>query len=306
MSRPGKVDDENHPERQTAAPTVIHHTARINGFRMHYVTAGSGYPLVFLHGWPQTWYEWRKIIPAIADHFTVIAPDLRGLGDSERPVTGYDKRILASDVYALVSHLGYQHIGLTGHDWGGTVAYYLAYDHPEMVERLLILESTPGLARKDEPLDIRGIRRFWHVMFQGGSPDMAELLVRDHIPLYIDRLCRVACYNPAVFSDKDMAEYVRAYSQPGALRAGFHYYRAALEEDVEQLSTCTNKLTMPVRAWGGARFMGDPLPVWQRVAEQLEGGVVDRCGHFVAEERPEFVIEQVKEFFMPLSATHQT
>ena len=94
-----------------------------------------------------------------------------------------------------------------------------------------------------------------------------------------------------------MAEYVRAYSQPGALRAGFRYYRAALDEDVEELSKCTEKLTMPVRAWGGERFMGDPLPVWQRAAEHVEGGVVERCGHFVAEEQPEFVIEQVKDFF---------
>lgn len=274
-----------------------HHTARVNGFRMHYVTAGSGYPLVFLHGWPQTWYEWRKIIPALAERFTIIAPDLRGLGDSDRPMTGYDKRTLASDVYELVKHLGYEHIGLTGHDWGGTVAYYFAYDRPEMVERLLILESTPGLIRKDEPVDFRGIRRYWHVMFQGGSPDLAELLVRDHIPFYIDRLCRVACYNPALFSAEEMAEYVRAYSQPGALRAGFRYYRAALDEDVEELSKCTEKLTMPVRAWGGERFMGDPLPVWQRAAEHVEGGVVERCGHFVAEEQPEFVIEQVKDFF---------
>ena len=306
MSQPGKADDAARLEGQTASSTPTHHTARINGFRMHYVTAGSGYPLVFLHGWPQTWYEWRKIIPAVADRFTVIAPDLRGLGDSERPMTGYDKRSLASDVSALVSHLGYQHIGLIGHDWGGTVAYYLAYDHPELVERLLILESTPGLVRKDEPLDLRGMRRLWHVMFQGGSPDLAELLVRDHIPLYIDRLCRVACYNPSVFSAEDMAEYVRAYSQPGALRAGFHYYRAALEEDVDNLSTCTRKLGMPVRAWGGERFMGDPLPVWRRVAEQLEGGVVERCGHFVAEERPDFVIEQVQEFFTPLTTARPT
>lgn len=283
-----------------------HHTTRINGFRMHYVTAGSGYPLVFLHGWPQTWYEWRKIIPPLAEHFTIIAPDLRGLGDSERPMTGYDKRTLASDVYALVTHLGYDQIGLTGHDWGGTVAYYFAYDHPETVKRLLILESTPGLAgqaeqtEQDGQIDLRGIRRLWHVLFQGGAPDLAELLVRDHIPYYIERMCRVACYNPAVFSAEEIGEYVRAYSQPGALRAGFHYYRAALEEDVEELGKCTEKLSMPVRAWGGARFMGEVLPLWKRVAANVEGGVIERCGHFVAEERPEFALQQVEEFFTPL------
>ena len=106
-----------------------HHAKVVNGFRMHYVIAGSGYPLVFLHGWPQSWYEWRKIIPALAEKFTVIAPDLRGLGDSERPLTGYDKRTLASDVYELVKSLGFSKIGLTGHDWGGAIAFYFAYDH---------------------------------------------------------------------------------------------------------------------------------------------------------------------------------
>jgi pimeloyl-ACP methyl ester carboxylesterase len=279
-----------------------HHVAQVNGFRMHHVVAGSGYPLVFLHGWPQTWYEWRKLIPPLAARFTVIAPDLRGLGDSERPLTGYDKRTLASDVYQLVKALGHDKIGLTGHDWGGTVAYYLAYDHPELVERLLILESTPGIARVGEPVDLRGIRRLWHVFFQGGVPDLAEQLVRDHVALYLSRLCSVACYNPALFSPEDMAEYVRAYSQPGALRAGFHYYRAALEEDVLALSSCTKKLTMPVRAWGGERFMGDLTSLWQRVADDVQGGVVERCGHFIAEERPDFVLRQVEEFLAPLAA----
>lgn len=274
-----------------------HHTTRVNGFLMHHVVAGSGYPLVFLHGWPQTWYEWRKIIPALADRFTIIAPDLRGLGDSERPLTGYDKRTLASDVFQLLKTLGHEKIGLIGHDWGGTVAYYLAYDHPELVERLLILESTPGLAREGEAIDLRGIRRLWHVFFQGGSPDMAEMLVRGQEDLYLSRMCSIACYNPALFSREEMAEYVRAYSQPGALRAGFHYYRAALEEDVANFTTCTTKLQMPVRAWGGDRFMGDVTPLWKKVANNVHGGTVERCGHFVAEERPDFVIAQIEDFF---------
>jgi pimeloyl-ACP methyl ester carboxylesterase len=282
------------------ADSWIHHTAKVNGFRMHYVVAGSGYPLVLLHGWPQTWYEWRKIIPAIAQRFTVIAPDLRGLGDSECPATGYDKRTLASDVYQLVKTLGYDSIGLTGHDWGGTVAYYLAYDHPEMVRRLLILESIPG-TRGDE-LELRGIRRQWHMFFHGCVPDLAELLVRDHIGLYLDRLCSVACYDPDLFSRDEMAEYVRAYSRPGSLQAGFHYYRAGLDEDVAAFRECTRKLEMPVRAWGGERFMGDITGAWKRVAEEVRGGSVERCGHFMAEERPDFVLQQIEEFFAPLSA----
>ena len=93
-----------------------HHQRLINGFRMHYVTAGSGYPLVLLHGWPQSWYEWRKIIPALAERYTLIVPDLRGLGDSEKPMTGYDKRTMASDVRELVTQLGFSKVGVIGHD----------------------------------------------------------------------------------------------------------------------------------------------------------------------------------------------
>lgn len=134
-----------------------------------------------------------------------------------------------------------------------------------------------------------------------GAPDLAEQLVWDHVDVYIDRVCRVACYDPTLFSTEELAEYICAYSQPGALRAGFHYYRAALEEDIEALTTCTQKLSMPVRAWGGERFMGDILPLWQEAAGQVEGGgVVERCSHFVAEERPNFVLQQVHEFFGPL------
>jgi pimeloyl-ACP methyl ester carboxylesterase len=280
------------------ADSWTHHMIKVNGFRMHYIVAGSGYPLVFLHGWPQTSYEWRKIIPSVAERFTIIAPDLRGLGDSECPLTGYDKRTLASDVYQLAKALGYGSIGLTGHDWGGTVAYYLAYDHPEMVRRLLILESIPG-ASGDE-LELRGIRRQWHMFFHGCAPDLAELLVRDHIGLYLDRLCSVACYNPALFSRDEMEEYVRAYSRPGSLRAGFHYYRTGLEEDVAAFRGCTKKLGMPVRAWGGERFMGDITAAWKRVAADVQGGSVERCGHFMAEERPDFVIRQIDELFGPL------
>jgi pimeloyl-ACP methyl ester carboxylesterase len=284
------------------ADSWTHHSALVNGFRMHYVIAGSGFPLVLLHGWPQSWYEWRKVIPALAEHFTVVAPDLRGLGDSERPMTGYDKRTLASDVYALTQTLGFSKIGLTGHDWGGAVAFYLAYDHPELVERLLILDMVPGLGRKDGQMSIAAAKRYWHVFFHGGMPDLAEKLVSANVEAYLSYFYTSTTYNysPTIFSKEDIAEYVRVYSLPGALRAGFQYYRAGIQEDLENLSNCTKKLQMPVLAWGGDTFMADITSVWQTVADNVQGGKVERCGHFIAEEKPEFVIQQATEFFRPL------
>jgi pimeloyl-ACP methyl ester carboxylesterase len=227
-----------------------HHVAIVNGFRMHYVIAGAGYPLVFLHGWPQTCYEWRKIIPSLAERFTVIAPDLRGLGNSDRPMTGYDKRSLASDVHSLARALGFSKIGLTGHDWGGAVAYYLAYDHPELVERLMILDAIPGLGRRGDKINRDIAKQFWHVFFHAGIPDLAEKLICANLEAYLRYLYTSTIYNysPAVFSEDDIAEYVRAYSAPGAVRAGLQYYRTALQEDLENLSSCTRKLTLPIVA----------------------------------------------------------
>lgn len=276
-----------------------HHTLQVNGFRMHYVIAGSGYPLVFLHGWPQSWYEWRKIIPPLVEHFTLIVPDLRGLGDSERPLTGYDKRTLASDVHALVQRLGLHKIGLIGHDWGDVVAFYLAYDYPGLVERFMVLDSIPGLGRLGDTIELPMARKFWHVFFHAGLPDLAERLVSANVEAYLSYFLRSTVYNysPAVFSPEDMAEYVRINSSPGALRAGFQYYRTALQEDLAALSSYTRKLTLPVLAWGGQVFLGNIVPMWQTVAEQVQGGEVERCGHFIPEERPEFVVEQVQSFF---------
>jgi pimeloyl-ACP methyl ester carboxylesterase len=276
-----------------------HHVAVVNGFRMHYVMAGAGYPLVLLHGWPQSCYEWRKIIPSLAERFTVIAPDLRGLGNSDRPLTGYDKRTLASDVFALVQSLGFRKIGLTGHDWGGAVSYYLAYDYPELVERLMILDSVPGLGRSGDKINRETAKRLWHVFFHAGIPDLAEKLISANLEAYLRYFFTSTTYNysPVVFTNDDIAEYVRVYSAPGAVRAGLQYYRTALQEDLENLRSCSRRLTLPIAAWGGEAFLGNIAPSWQAVADNVEGGVVKECGHFIAEEKPEFTIRQALGFF---------
>lgn len=279
-----------------------HQQRLVNGFRMHYVTAGAGYPLVLLHGWPQSWYEWRKIIPALAGHYTVIVPDLRGLGDSEKPMDGYDKRTLASDVRELVAQLGFDKVGVVGHDWGGAVAYYLAYDNRELVERLFILDMVPGLIRAGEAFPLDFAIKINHVFFHGGNPDWATALISRDVDLYLRRFLTTLDFNysPAVFSEQDIAEYVRVNSLPGSIRAGMQWYAAGLRQDAINLANATHKLTLPVLAWGGEAFLGDIRPYWQPVAERVEGGAVPRCGHFVPEEQPDFVIDQALRFFEPL------
>lgn len=133
------------------AQTFAHHRANVNGIRLHYVIGGQGDPVVLLHGWPTTWYEWRHVMSILGDRYTVIAPDLRGLGDSSRPTTGYDKRTIAGDIYELVQQLGFNQIHLVGHDLGGQVAYAYASEYPGNVRRLAIADILiPGLPGWDE------------------------------------------------------------------------------------------------------------------------------------------------------------
>jgi pimeloyl-ACP methyl ester carboxylesterase len=280
-----------------------HHQRTINGFRLHYVTAGSGFPLVLLHGWPQSWYEWRKIIPALAEQYTVIAPDLRGLGDSEKPVSGYDKRTLAADVSELLRELGHDEVGVIGHDWGGAVAFYLAYDNRELVRRLCILDMIPGIARAGDSIPLDLALKINHVFFHGGNPDYAAHLVSQDIDTYLRRFLSSLDFNyrPNVFSEAEIAEYVRVNSIPGSIRAGFQWYATGLREDAVNLANATDKLTIPVTAWGGDAFLGDIRPQWEVVAENVAGGAVPECGHFVPEEQPEFVIDTAREFFAPLA-----
>ena len=250
-----------------------HHQRTVNGFRMHYVTAGHGYPLVLLHGWPQSWYEWRKIIPALAERYTVIAPDLRGLGDSEKPMTGYDKRTLAGDVR-------------------------------ELVERLMILDMIPGLIKAGDAFPLDLALKINHVFFHGGNPEWATMLVAQNVDAYLRRFLTTLDFNysPAVFTEEEIAEYVRVNSIPGSIRAGFQWYAAGLREDTVNLANATDKLTIPVLAYGGESFLGDIRQYWAAVAENVDGGAVPQCGHFIPEEQPTFVVDTALNFFAPLAA----
>jgi len=140
------------------------------------------------------------------------------------------------------------------------------------------------------------------VFFHGGNPDWAAMLVGQNVDGYLRRFLTTLDFNysPAVFSEEDIAEYVRVNSLPGSLRAGFQWYAAGLREDSVNLANATEKLTIPVLAYGGESFLGDIRPYWTPVAEQVEGGAVPHCGHFVPEEQPEFVLDQALRFFAPL------
>ncbi len=280
-----------------------HHYANLKGVRIHYVTMGAGAPVVLLHGWPQSWYEWRRVMPLLADRFAMVAPDMRGLGDSSRPSSGYDKKTVANDIWELMSnHLGHEHFAVVGHDWGAPVAFRLAADHPDAVTHLVLLDvPVPGDRSPGErgDLDPRGAVR-WHHLFNQ-VPDLPEALTYGRERIFLEFFFMNGIDQAGTFSDDDIAEYLRTYSQPGAMRAGFNYYRA-LSRDIEdnRATLATGfKLPMPTLGLGGggSRGRGDlVVQSLRRVATQAEGGAIADCGHFIPEEKPRELAERLREF----------
>jgi pimeloyl-ACP methyl ester carboxylesterase len=279
--------------------TFSHHITSVNGIQMHYVIGGHGPPVVLLHGWPETWYEWRHVMPVLAKNYTVIAPDLRGLGDSSKPLTGYDGKTTAEDIHQLVSQLGFKQIFLVGHDVGSQPAYSYAAAHPTEVKRLVIMEYIfPGFT----PPQLEG-KVWWFPFHQ--TPDIPEALVDGKERMYLSWFYHNIAANPAAITPADIDEFVSHYSAPGGMRDGFNYFRAFPEDAVQNMNYSKTKLTMPVLAVGAGyipAFGGDvtinyALYGMQKLAQNVTGIKVPNSGHWIPEERPDFVINMLNNFF---------
>ena len=278
--------------------TVSHHRAELRDSSVHYVTAGAGEPVVLLHGWPQTWFAWHKIIPTLAKSYFLIAPDLRGLGDSSRPAQGYDKKTVAQDIHELLSvRLKLERVKVVGHDWGGPVAFALAAFHPGFVEKLVMLDAAvPG----DGSGTFSQNGKRWHHAFHQ-SVDLPEQLLAGREEMYYRWFYQYYGFVPGAISETDIREYMRTYCNPETVRTGLSYYRS-IEQDIKDNAHFlkTKRLPMPVLALGGDQAFGrgmETLSSLQRVAENVVGGVVPNCGHWLAEEQPDFVVEKIRAFF---------
>ena len=271
-----------------------HHYANLKGVRIHYVTMGRGAPMVLLHGWPQSWYEWRRLMPLLAGKFAMVAPNLRGLGDSSRPAAGYDKRTVANDIWELMrNHLGHERFIAVGHDWGAPTAFRLAADHPDAVTHLVMLDvpvpgdRPPGAGGVSDP---RGAPRWHHLFHQ--VPDLPEALTTGRERIYLEFFFMNGIDQAGTFSDVDIAEYVRTYAQPGAMRAGFNYYRALSRDIEDNRATLASGFRLPMPALGlgggGPRGRGElVVESLRRVAKIASGGAIADCGHFIPEEKPQ-------------------
>jgi len=279
---------------------IQHGWARLSSVAMHYLTAGAGDPVVLLHGWPQTSHEWRRVIPLLAKRHRVIAPDLRGLGDTSRPQDGYDARTVATDVAELVTqHLGIARFHLVGHDWGGPVAFALACQHARAVRSLAVVDVTiPGIGP-----DISQGGKRWHHAFHM-TPDLPEALVQGREREYLSWFYREFSWQPDAISAQDIDEYVRTYAQPGALRAGFSYYRNIPRNAADNRALLDSgfRLPMPVLAVGGGRTEArgrgqEPELSLREIADNVQGMVIADSGHFVPEEQPAPLARGLLDFF---------
>lgn len=276
-----------------------HHTAQIKDIRLHYVRAGRGDPVVLLHGWPQNWASWKHVIPGLAKTNTVIVPDLRGLGASTKADSGYDTDNLADDIHELVRYLGFGPIHLAGHDWGAAVAYSYAAQFRDEVAKLAIFEMVmPGFGIMEGAMVPRtGGNFLWHMGFQS-IPDIPFALIQGREDIYLRWFFQQYAYDPSAISLDDADEYVRAMRHIGALRAGLEYYKSYFTSAQQNERHKMRKLTIPVMAWAGEACLG-PLTrqCMELAADNVAGGVIERCGHWIGEERPDFMLDQLERFF---------
>ena len=273
--------------------------AELDAGTLHYVIGGAGEPLVLLHGWGSTWYMWRKVMPALAERYTVIAPDLPGLGDSEIPEGGFDKATTAERIRALVQELGFggDEINLVGHDIGLMVAYAYAAAYPDEVRRLALVEAPiPDPSIYTFPAITEAGFGAWNFGFFG-FPEMPETLIEGQEQYFLEQFVRALTVNQDAFTDDDFAEYARTYAQPGKLKASFDYFRAFPEDVAQNEVYAQTPLPMPVLALGAEGSLGSfVLQQVESYAENVQGDVLEGSGHWVPEEIPEVFAERLLNF----------
>jgi pimeloyl-ACP methyl ester carboxylesterase len=270
--------------------------------RLHAVIGGEGPPLLLVHGWPESWYAWRLLMPALAQDFEVIAVDQRGMGLSDKPAGGYDTGTQARDLVALLDALGHQQVSVVGHDTGFTISYALAADHPDRVDRVVLAEipGSPGTVPAP-PLFLPGPLndRVWHLGFNRIDKLNEQLVEGREDVFYRWEFDAAARKLP----DEVIDYYVRGLSNPDSLRGSFEWYRALDTTIAQDEQRKTRPLTMPVLAIGGASSFGEHVgQAVQAVADDVQSVVIPGAGHFVAEEAPDEMLAELTAFLAPYRA----
>jgi pimeloyl-ACP methyl ester carboxylesterase len=271
------------------------------GLRQHAVIGGDGPPLLLVHGWPQTWYAWRLVMPTLAREFQVIAVDQRGIGLTDIPADGYDTATLADDLVALMDALGHRRLAMYGTDTGMPIAYALAADHPDRLERLVVSEAPLPGSSPAPPLFLPGPvnELLWHIAFNRAA-EVNERLVRGREDIFFGFEFAVAAG-----TSKLPGEVVGYYiglltARRHALRGSFELYRAFPTTIAQNQQRMTRRLTLPVLAIGGAESGGEGVAATMRLAaDDVQGVVLAGAGHWVAEQAPEELLAALTAFLAP-------
>ena len=283
-------------------PGMTHHMADVNGTRLHYViggvVGGKGAPLVLLPGWPQTWWQYRKVMPELAKDRRVIAVDLRGMGGSAKPRAGYDKKTMAADIHELIRKLGHDKVDLVGHDIGAMVAHSLAANHPAAVRRLALLDvphPDESLRRLTLLPDPNGAPHLWWFAFNqvAGLP---EQLVSGRSRAMLDWLLGRMLKDQASVDERARQVFARAYATPDAIRGGNGWYQT-FNQDIEDVKGYP-KVSVPLLGLVNDSLGYDGLsPVLPKQATNFRVVKVAGSGHYLAEEQPRTVVDELRRFF---------
>ena len=267
--------------------------------RLHAVIGGNGPPLLLLAGWPQNWFAWRFLMLPLAERFTVVAADPRGVGLSAKPRTGYDSRRLAEDMFDLMSALGYENFSMVGHDIGMWTGYAMAADQPGRIDRLVLGEAlVPGLS-PSPPLisDDRWLSDIlWHFNFNRAL-EINELLVAGREDIYFGYQFKTKAGHPEAMPDYARSYYAALLKDPEALRCSFEYYRALDASIPQNRERSASRLTLPILAFAGALCSGDMVERELRtVATNVQSLIIPDCGHYPAEEKPRELLAALQAF----------
>ncbi|MET1530673.1 alpha/beta fold hydrolase [Burkholderia sola] len=279
-----------------------HRFDTVDGVRLHFVEGGraDGETIVLLAGFPESWYAWRRVMPLLADEFRIVAPDLPGQGDSDRPLVGYDTQTVAATLARLLEQQNIARFYLAAHDVGAWVAYPFAAMYPDAVKRLALLDAgIPGITLPAAlPIEPGNAWRTWHFAFHTVA-DLPETLIAGKEREYLDWFLRRKAANPESFSDADVDEYLRVFTRDGGLRAGLAFYRAVSASSAQNRTLqALGKLKMPVLAvsadQGSIPDMAGPLG---HVAEDVTAATIAHSGHFIPEEQPQALALELRNFF---------
>lgn len=272
----------------------------VGDVRLHAVVGGNGPPLLLVHGWPQNWYAWRRLMPSLAKQFTVIAVDQRGVGMSDKPLDGYDTATLANDLVGLMDALGHQRFSLVGHDTGFAICYAVAADHPDRVDRVALAEIPgPPMVKGAPPLLVPAPlnNRLWHLAFNRVE-GLPEQLITGRERLFFGYEFEI---QGSKLPDDLIDYYVRLVSNPDALRGSLGFYRALDDTLAQNERRATHRLEMPVLAIGGATSYGAHVgDAMKALADHVQSVVIPNAGHWVAEENPDAMLEALAMFFAPI------